>query len=499
MSGMAGKYDVIVVGAGLGGLECAYMLQKVGKSVLVLEAGALLGGCLQSFRRAGHLFDTGFHYVGGLDEGQMLWRIFNYMGLTSLPWRKMDSECFDEVILPCGSFPFAQGYDRFRERLTELFPREAGGLRAYVDMLRRVGDGIGHSFDPRSADDVYGSSLFAKSAYEFLTSTISDPTLRDVLSGASLKMELCAEKLPLYVFAQINSSFVQSAYRIAGGGMQIAEALRGGIERMGGKVLRGKRVTAFEGRDGRAEAVLVGTDGERYEADVFISNAHPAATVRLLQAGGLVRKVYQRRIEALENTFGMLTVNVSLKPGVVRYENRNKYVYSSGDVWRLHSEASFPPRAVMVSFMPPPDGSDFATGLDILAPMRWGDVKQWFGTKIGSRGEDYMRLKDEWARRCIEMAAPHVDGLAGAVDAYWVSTPLTYADYTATEHGSAYGIRKDYNATMFTVLTPKTPVPNVYLTGQNLNLHGVLGTSMTAMFTCAELIGMDKVVSELSI
>lgn len=99
----------------------------------------------------------------------------------------------------------------------------------------------------------------------------------------------------------------------------------------------------------------------------------------------------------------------------------------------------------------------------------------------------------------MDLAAKHIDGIAEAHEAHWVSTPLTYADYTATEHGSAYGIRKDYNATMFTVLTPKTPVPNVLLTYQNLNLHGILGTSMTAMFTCAEIIGMPTVVNQLNV
>ena len=129
------KYDVIVIGAGLGGLECAYMLQKVGKNVLVLEADALIGGCLQTFRRAGHLFDTGFHYVGGLDEGQMLWRLFKYFGLMELPWRRMDNDCFDEVILPSGAFPFAQGYDNFRETLTSQFPDQAENLKHYVWLL----------------------------------------------------------------------------------------------------------------------------------------------------------------------------------------------------------------------------------------------------------------------------------------------------------------------------------------------------------------------------
>lgn len=492
------KYDVIVIGAGLGGLECAYMLQKVGKNVIVLEADALIGGCLQTFRRAGHLFDTGFHYVGGLDEGQMLWRLFKYFGLMELPWRRMDCDCFDEVILPSGAFPFAQGYDNFRETLTSRFPDQAENLKQYVSLLKQVGDNIAHSFDPRQADDVYSRSLFARSAHEFLTSTISNPTLQDVLSGTSLKMELSADKLPLYVFAQINSSFIQSAYRINGGGMQIAETLRMGIEKMGGKVLRGKRVTAFEGADGKATAVIVGDGAERYEADTFISDIHPAQTVRLLQTAGLVRKVFQRRIENLENTFGMLTVNVALKPGTIPYQNRNLFIYTEPDVWSLHSKLGNGVKAIMVSFMPPTDGSNYATAIDILTPMNWDEVSKWFGTKIGSRGDDYVELKERVAAECLDLAAKHIDGLAAAHEAHWVSTPLTYADYTATEHGSAYGIRKDYNATMFTVLTPKTPVPNVLLTGQNLNLHGILGTSMTAMFTCAEIIGMPTVVNQLN-
>ena len=62
------KYDAVIIGSGLGGLECAHILSKAGMSVLLLERGAQAGGCLQSYRRHGLAFDTGFHYVGGLDE-----------------------------------------------------------------------------------------------------------------------------------------------------------------------------------------------------------------------------------------------------------------------------------------------------------------------------------------------------------------------------------------------------------------------------------------------
>lgn len=88
------KYDVIVIGGGLGGLECGYILARAGKSVLVLEQGRQTGGCLQSYRRNGLKFDTGFHYVGGLEKGQPLYCVFEYLGLDSLPWHRMDETFF---------------------------------------------------------------------------------------------------------------------------------------------------------------------------------------------------------------------------------------------------------------------------------------------------------------------------------------------------------------------------------------------------------------------
>jgi all-trans-retinol 13,14-reductase len=50
---------------------------------------------------------------------------------------------------------------------------------------------------------------------------------------------------------------------------------------------------------------------------------------------------------------------------------------------------------------------------------------------------------------------------------------------------------------MTTLLSPRTPVSNLFLTGQNLNLHGVLGVSMTSFFTCAGIIGMDTAIQGL--
>ena len=80
-------------------------------------------------------------------------------------------------------------------------------------------------------------------------------------------------------------------------------------------------------------------------------------------------------------------------------------------------------------------------------------------------------------------------GLRDAIREVYTSTPATYRRYTLTPQGSAFGIRKDCSNVAATVLSPRTPVRNLYLTGQSLNLHGLLGVSMTSILTCREILG----------
>ena len=68
---------------------------------------------------------------------------------------------------------------------------------------------------------------------------------------------------------------------------------------------------------------------------------------------------------------------------------------------------------------------------------------------------------------------------------------LTWRDYTLTPDGSAYGVRKDFSNPLLTMLSPRTPIPNLLLTGQNLMLHGVHGVTLTAFHTCAEVLGKE--------
>lgn len=484
------KYDAVIIGSGLGGLECAHILSKAGMSVLLLERGTQAGGCLQSYRRHGLAFDTGFHYVGGLDEGQSLHSAFRHLGLLRLPWQRLDNH-FDRVTIGNQTFSFAQGYDAFVETLTAAFPAERDALNKYADMLKQCGEQQFDALNPQTGESSVLSRFFETSAYQYLTETFHDPLLINVLCGTSLKMELRKESLPLFTFAHGNGSFIESSWRLKGDGSLIVNSLVDGIRMHGGEIICNTEVRELVEKDGKLMHAVC-SNGEIYEGTIFISNIHPAVTCNLVKQSSRMKKVYRSRITHLENTFGMFTVSLRIKPQTLRYFNWNQYIYKEPDVWAFHLKND-PVSGVLVSCRIPEDGSKYVQQVDLLTPMNWSECEQWSHTEVGRRGEDYKAMKKRVADECITLAERFIPGLRDRITGYYTSTPLTYCNYTLTPEGSAYGLRKDFRNPIITLLSPRTPIPNLLLTGQNLMLHGLHGVTMTALFTCAEVLGKEPI------
>jgi phytoene dehydrogenase-like protein len=169
---------------------------------------------------------------------------------------------------------------------------------------------------------------------------------------------------------------------------------------------------------------------------------------------------------------------------------------ADADLWNVRTMKT---ESVLVNYSVPEPYSSTAVNIDLLSPMSWNEVKKWVDFPIGKRGEDYVTFKQEKTEECIRLVESRLPELRGAVDRIFTSTPLSYQSYISSAEGCAFGIRKDYNRPMMTVLPARTPIPNLLLTGQSLNLHGVLGVSMTSFLTCAEILGMDHVRKELKL
>jgi all-trans-retinol 13,14-reductase len=113
------------------------------------------------------------------------------------------------------------------------------------------------------------------------------------------------------------------------------------------------------------------------------------------------------------------------------------------------------------------------------------------------RGSDYEQFKKIKAEKLIDQVEIRFPGFRQAIDKYYVATPLSARDYIGTDDGTLYGVVKDYREPMRTFISPRTKIPNLYLTGQNLNLHGILGVAFSAIVTCSEILGKDYILDKI--
>ena len=133
---------VVIIGSGLGGLTCGYILQQSGYDVTILEQGMQIGGCLQCFYRRGAKFETGMHFIGSAEPEQTMGRIMRYFGLDkSVTLSPLDSEGYNVVSLAGNKFLFPNGREAFIERFAEYFPRQKDAIAKYVEII----DGIAES------------------------------------------------------------------------------------------------------------------------------------------------------------------------------------------------------------------------------------------------------------------------------------------------------------------------------------------------------------------
>ena len=90
-----------------------------------------------------------------------------------------------------------------------------------------------------------------------------------------------------------------------------------------------------------------------------------------------------------------------------------------------------------------------------------------------------------------------IPGFKQAIKSYTPATPLTARDYIGTDDGSIYGIARDYREPLRSKISPRTKIPNLLLTGQNVNMHGVVGVTLCAVVTCGHILGMDALVEKI--
>jgi all-trans-retinol 13,14-reductase len=415
----------------------------------------------------------------------------------------MEEDGFDTIIIENDEkeYVFAQGYENFIQHLLKDFPGEEKALRLFCDKIKEVCSKF-PLYNLRTGGDINEkNSVLEIGARAFIESITSSKKLQAVLAGNNMLYVMQSDKTPFYVLAMILNSYIESSWKCIDGGSVIGKLIAKNIREQGGVIQRNTEVKKIIVEGDKVTSVEL-ADGSNVYAKYFISNMHPVRTMEMTETT-LIKNAYRNRIKNLENSIGGFVLNIVFKKETFHYEKHNYYYHKEGHVWDIteHTDENWP-LSYALFFSASSRSGNYAESMTILACMRYDEVKKWdktFNTVSSEedRGQDYEDFKKQKAEILLDCVEEKFPGLRDAIKVYYTATPLSYRDYIGSDDGSMYGIVKDYRNPLKTLISPRTKIPNLYLTGQNLNLHGILGASMSGLVTCTAFIGNESIIKKI--
>ena len=500
------KYDFVIIGSGISGLVTATILAKNGYKVIVLEKNHQIGGAMQVFSRDKCVFDTGVHYIGGMDKGENLNCFFKYLGIyDGLKLKRLDQEVFDMIGLSNGlNVKHGQGYKNFTKGLKESFPKEAVAIDQFCAKIQEI-----CTYFPLYNLQVNGEKTYVTNpeilevgAWDYVSSLTNNNDLKIALLGSGVLYAGDAKTTPLYVVALIMNSFIKGSYRIENGGSQIAKLLVKQIRLYGGEVLKHKEIVAMNYGENKLISEVVCSDNSRYKADHFISSIHPKRTIELAGTTHFF-PAFVRRVESMKNTVSCFSVYLSLKPQSFPYINHNFYDYFVEDGWNTvdYSLETWP-QVIYVCTPAVSKDPNNAESIAVMAYMSIAEMDEWKNTfntiaDQSERGERYEQFKKEKEELVIQRLEKRFPDIRQAILNVYSSTPLTYKDYLGTPEGELYGVIKDYTNPQASIINTRTKVKNLFLTGQNIVFHGILGATVGAFVTSFNFVDNNRILEEV--
>jgi phytoene dehydrogenase-like protein len=180
-------------------------------------------------------------------------------------------------------------------------------------------------------------------------------------------------------------------------------------------------------------------------------------------------------------------------PREMGFLGENHWIFSSFDHDEMYAQRNelLDGRAVMAYLSLPSLKDPYAKRhtVEVIAPLSYRSLEAYHQAPWRRRGVDYESAKNRIIQALLGLIERHHAGFRDLIEYSELGTPLTFEHFTAAPSGSIYGYPGTPDRYRRAWLGPDTPIRNLYLTGSDAALPGIMGALMGGVLTASRLIG----------
>ncbi len=502
----ASEFDVIVIGSGMGGMTTATALSRLDHKVLLLEQAQAIGGLTHTFSRDGFSWDVGLHYCGTFGHDQFAGKILDWLSGGTIEFRSLGT-IYDILRFPDG-FKISVGRpaEAYKMELKDRFPDNVAEIDAYFEALLSAEE-AGHMVgaerampEPfRSAHSWWNKRKIqrwcSRTTGEVIAELVSNPKLATVLTAQWGDYGGKPNEASFVIHGIIMGHYLEGASYPVGGAAAIAKGLVPVIEAAGGSARAGTSVSEILFEDGKAVGVRT-ESGEEINAPIIVSAIGAAETVKRLLPENICEQEWAREIKAFKPSVCHFEVYLGFEGDIAKHgaTRANHWFHETWDIndgiWS--AVADEPIQMAFVSFPSlkdpahDPGPTKQHTG-QIMVLSDWSAVAEFADGGARERPKEWAAFKEKIEAKMLAFFAEKFPVLAPLIKFHELGTPLATAAFTRHEKGGFYGLETTPRRMLSDALSARTPVPGLFLSGQDVLTPGIAGALSGGMFSAAAI------------
>jgi prolycopene isomerase len=482
-------YDVIVIGAGMGGLTAAALLAKAGKKVFLAEKDPRPGGYVGALVHGPYQFDTAARLIMGCRADSPfgpgpVYSLLDRLGLAG-NCEFIQVQPFCTIRLPGSAFQMWSGRQAFIDGLRRASKTGLDELPGLMDLCSEVYRGvIAYATLPSRLGLLkipfrHPALIRYRNAAmdEVLARFIPDERARTAVASLWPYIGLPPKRASFLMWATMMASYIEEgAFFCRGGLHSLADVVAGSFVKSGGEMALECAVTRILVKDGTVRGVRL-ANGREVTAPVVLSSADCRLLFDELIDAGSVPDRYRNRLGRLEPS--IRAVNVSLVTDLDLLAlgfGFETLVFDSWDMEEVFDRAASGGGIGIFTL------TVTTAGDPALAPPGWHLVSSATGLP-GDVKPSAGAVKDRGGQLLAEILK-HIPGLADRL------VLSRQGGYITQEFGPIYGWAASPRQIGMGRLGPRTPVRGLRLVGHWAQpAHGVLTVVLSGMQAARKILG----------